>query len=173
MRAMDRVVRSIFAISIGGLSLARCGSDARAPTHVGRERMVVIDDARIGTGDERFSSFGNWEHAHVNDGRSDGTSTRSFHTGDVLSATFRGRTITLYAVLGPTNGFALVSVDDDPPDAVDFYAPQKRPRVPVWHRTGMSNKTHMIVISVLGRHRPASRGNYVNVDDIVVGIPER
>jgi hypothetical protein len=129
-------------------------------TKANHSTVRVTDDAGL-------TAFGRWERVRgMRDGRDAGTSTRSFHRGDALQGWIDGTRIVLDGVTGPTGGYAMVLLDSDRPDRVDFYSPRKRTHVHLWERSGLGPWKHLVTITVFGRHQAASRGDYVNVDGI-------
>jgi hypothetical protein len=124
--------------------------------------------------DSAFQAIGHWERVRgVHDGRSGATSTRSYHPGDILQLWVTATDLVLRGVVGPTGGLALVLLDGEPPQRIDFYARQKRAGVAVWSRRRLAPGTHLVAISVTGRHDGKSRGNYVNIDDLVATVIPR
>jgi hypothetical protein len=118
-----------------------------------------------------LTAFGHWETAAKFDGRQNGKSVRSFHRDDRLVAVFKGLSMEVRGVLGPTNGYALVALDRGPAQRIDFYAPVKRPHALIWRRDHLTPGPHELRITVLGAHCGRSRGNYVNVDAVDVRVP--
>ena len=128
------------------------------PTHV--------DDDAPALGRESFVYQGRWEHvAGVADGRSNGTSSRSFSGFSAAALDFTGRTIRLYGVVGPTGGRAIVAIDGHVVDRdVSFHAPAKRVRHLIFSRSGLSPGRHRIAVVVVGTADSTGKRSFVNLD---------
>jgi hypothetical protein len=130
--------------------------------------MVDDDDGRQDVAQFRY--VGRWEHAtRHRDGRSLGTSSRSFHVGDSVTIRFVGTQIRVYGVRGPKGGYGSVTLDGRLSLASpDFYAPRLQTGALVYVSPLLAAGPHTVAIAVTGRHGPASSGPYVNVDDAAI-----
>jgi len=137
----------------------------------------MVDDGDVRAGTQHFRYFGHWEHASQHsDGRSLGTSSRSFHAGDEVAISFIGTRIRVYGVRGAKGGYGAVALDHRSPSATpNFYAPTVEPAALVYVSPILPSGPHTLSITVTGRHERASRGAYVNIDyaAITSAAPER
>jgi len=157
------VRHAVRTCSIAGMLFAAAAVAASSQTR----HVHLVDDAQMWVrgASEGVLTAGRWELVHgMRDGRVGGTSTRSFHVGDGIQLRFEGDGVDVRGVTGPTGGIALVAVDREHVQRIDFYSPRKRVGVIVWTRLGLARGRHACTMVVLGRHDPRSRGNYVNVD---------
>jgi hypothetical protein len=92
-----------------------------------------------------------------------GTLTYSDAPGATARFSFEGTGLLYAYTRAPNRGMALVTIDGSMSRTVDLYDPQ-----PVWQaRTlfdGLKPGTHRAEIQVLGRHNPASSGDFVDID---------
>jgi hypothetical protein len=130
------------------------------------ELRTMVDDGNLRGGAAQFRYFGHWEHAsRRNDGRSLGTSSRSFHVGDEVAISFVGTQIRVYGVRGARGGYGAITLDGRSGSTLpDFYAPTLRPGTLVYESPVLLSGPHALSIAVTGRHEPASHGAYVNID---------
>src|ERR1700722_17205367 len=146
--------------------LATQGATASAPS---AELRTMVDDSDVRGGAAQFRYFGHWEHAsRHDDGRSLGTSSRSFHVGDEVAISFVGTRVRVYGVRGMRGGYGAVTLDGRSGSLPDFYAPALRPGVLVYESPVLLSGPHTLSITVTGRHEPASRGAYVNIDHVAI-----
>lgn len=134
------------------------------PTLAPHRTLTTIDD-EPGSG---FVYEGGWQQvAGATDGRSRGTSSRSFHSGSRATLTFEGTGITLYGVRGPTGGRAIISIDNGETVAsVSFFASRKQTNASVFAAARLAPGRHRITISVAPPESPSRR--YVNLDGAIV-----
>jgi hypothetical protein len=151
-------------LAIAGLALVGgCGGQ-----HSQAPRMAFVDDAQLGHGVSRFEYSGQWEHIRGrNDGRSNGTSSRSRHAGDTLVFPFNGSIVRLYGVRGANGGNATVAIDGKYYGIASFYAPQKQTHVLVFASPPLPDGDHVFGLLVNGDTGGSHRA-YVNVDDAEV-----
>ncbi len=130
----------------------------------------MVDDGDLRDEAGQFRYVGHWEHAtHHRDGRSLGTSSRSFHVGDTVTIRFLGTQIRVYGVRGPKGGHGAVTLDGQTSNASpDFYGPSVQTGALVYASPLLAAGPHTVSIAVTGRHDPASSGGYVNVDDVAI-----
>jgi hypothetical protein len=168
-------LRLLFALALGG-ALSGCSGDARtqamsrgiadaAPLDI----RTMIDDRSTGLALNQFRYTGHWESvAGRLDGRSLGTSTRSFHASDLASISFRGAQIRLYGIVGPKGGDALITVDGRDPRLVTFHGPRVSPGALVYTSPSLEPAVHTLTIFVTGKDGARRRPGFVNVDSAVV-----
>ena len=151
--------------------------ETASPVSAAASLRTMIDDSDVRPGSDRFAYEGHWEHVTVRrDGRSLGTSSRSFHPGDRAVVWFSGTQIRLYGVVGPKGGYANVALDGNPQDErPDFYAPAVHPGVLLYVSPMLELREHVLAITVSGVRDARGHGDYVNVDDAAVtsagGVP--
>ena len=76
---------------------------------------------------------------------------------------FEGTEFTWITAKGPNNGKASITVDGVLNQTVDLYNRTRMWQYPVTV-TGLENKTHTVLINVLGQHNPSSTGNTIIMD---------
>jgi hypothetical protein len=118
----------------------------------------------IFAGPDAFSFDGRWERIRGHfDGRPGGTSSRSFHPGDLATLTFSGRFVRLYGVVGPGGGTGLVEIDGGRlRRVVSFAAAAKDPDALVFTSPPLNGKRHRLSVAVLAPTARAS-GRFVNI----------
>ncbi|MGD0474527.1 MAG: hypothetical protein ABSB70_15115 [Candidatus Velthaea sp.] len=133
------------------------------PPHV-----TVVDDAAVGKALlGRFDYVGSWQHVRgKNDGRTNGTSTRSTRTGDVAIFRFTGTRVRIYGVLGPSGGRAGIALDEASTGGrpIEFYAPHLRTHALVYQSPVLPWGVHTVSIAVWGTRDVHGRYYYVNID---------
>jgi len=109
------------------------------------------------------------------DGRSLGTSTRSFHASDLASLSFVGTQVRLYGVVGPKGGDALVSIDGGgSPARVSFRHRTAAANTLVYTSPKLDPSVHTLTIFVTGRDGLHGVRGYTNIDSVVISdAPER
>jgi hypothetical protein len=181
MRTISRVLPVLlFASATVVLGCQRSADSGRgekrttaSPVSAAASLRTMIDDSDVRPGPDRFVYEGHWEHLTVRrDGRSLGTSSRSFHPGDRAVVWFRGTQIRLYGVVGPKGGYANVALDGNPQDErPDFYAPAIHPGVLLYVSPVLEQREHILAITVSGVRDTHGGGDYVNLDDAAVTSP--
>jgi hypothetical protein len=151
------------------LAAALAASPAAPAAGASNSARVVVDDAATGAAlPGRFEYVGTWQRVRgKHDGRSDGTSTRSTHLGDVAILRFKGTQVWVYGVLGPSGGRAGIALDDETVHGgrpVDFYAPHVRTNVLVYESPVLAAGVHTLTIVVWGTRDARGRFYYVNID---------
>lgn len=148
-------------VAAGIASLGAVG--AATPPHV-----VVVDDSVVGKALlGRFDYVGSWQHVRgKHDGRTDGTSTRSTHTGDVAIFRFTGTRVRIYGVRGRSGGRAGIALDEASTGGrpVDFYAPHLEPHSLIYQSPILPDGVHTLSIVVWGTRNVHGRFYYVNID---------
>jgi hypothetical protein len=134
----------------------------------GTPRVIAVDDAVVGKALlGRFDYVGSWQHVSVkHDGRSNGTSTRSTHIGDVAIFRFTGTRVRIYGVRGRSGGRAGIALDEASTGGrpVDFYAPQLEPHALIYESPRLPAGLHTVSIAVWGTRDARGRYYYVNID---------
>lgn len=148
------------------VTLAACNSGSSGV--VAADRRVLVDDSQQGQLLNHFSYSGQWEHVRSrNDGRDDGTSSRSRHAGDSAIFTFDGSVVRIYGVEGPNGGDAAVGIDGHYYGTASFYSRKKQTHALVFESPPMPAGPHMIGFVVKGDVLSAHRA-YVNIDSAEV-----
>lgn len=81
---------------------------------------------------------------------------------------FTGSSIAFVSTLGPNRGRISISIDGGPAQIVDLYAPVQQTGVVVFSVSGLTaNKSHQIVVQVLGNRNASSTGNRADIDGFV------
>jgi hypothetical protein len=155
----------IISFAAAGL-IASMSPVAAAPAQ--SKHVAVIDDAQTGEALlGHFDYVGSWQHVSgKRDGRTNGTSTRSTHTGDVAILAFSGTRVRLYGVCGPSGGRAGVSLDKESTGGrpIDFYAPHVETHMLVYQSPVLAEGVHTVSIAVWGTRNEHGRYYYVNID---------
>ncbi len=155
---------SKFAVALGIVTIVAVATPvaARAGT------VSAIDDAVTGKAMlGRFDFVGSWQHVRgKNDGRSNGTSTRSTRVGDVAILGFMGTRVRLYGIVGPSGGRAGIAVDEASTGGkpFDFYAPRVKTHVLIYQSPVMPAGLHTVSVVVWGTRNQHGRYYYVNID---------
>jgi len=151
------------AIAAGAAAPGTAADVAGTPPH-----MTVVDDAMVGKALlGRFDYVGSWQHVRgKHDGRSNGTSTRSTHTGDVAIFRFTGTRVRIYGVRGPSGGRAGIALDESSTGGhpVEFYSPRLEPHALVYESPVLPAAVHTVSIAVWGTRDSRGRFYYVNID---------
>ncbi|MBD5653658.1 MAG: hypothetical protein IAI50_00565 [Candidatus Eremiobacteraeota bacterium] len=161
------------ALLCAGAGCAKTGVAQAAPSWNVR---TMIDDRTAGFGPDRFQYVGHWQSvSDHDDGRSLGTSTRSFHRNDVATLSFAGTQVRLYGVLGPKGGEAFVAVDGKRAARVSFRAVMVSPNALVYTSPLLAANAHTLTISVAGGSDQTSKSaGFTNIDGAVISnFPQR
>jgi hypothetical protein len=164
----DPVARRVAVLhkNVVPLAAARIAPVSKPAAPVSTE---IVDDSDAAEGGRRFVYTGTWEHVHgLYDGRSYGTSTRTFHVGAKAFFAFSGARLRLFGIKGPSGGYADVSIDGQPYATISFYSPHKESGVLVYSSSALSHGTHSAEISVVQAPDRSERNGYVNLDGAAV-----
>ena len=144
---------------------ARSTTVRPSETVASRPPAGVVSSTRW-TSATSFTYDGRWEHVTGRfDGRTNGSSSRSFRPGSRAALAFRGRFIRLYGVVGPGGGRGAVDIDGRTMQTVDFYAKTKAVHRLVYSSPPLGTGPHHLTLSVVpDRTAPAGRSRYVNID---------
>ena len=137
----------------------------RALASVLRPRQIaLIDDVPLAGALPSFTYSGHWEHVRaIDDGRTGGTSTRSYREGARAMLRFTGTEVRVFGVCGQHGGRALVAIDGHSAGTIDFYATAKEPHMLVFTSPHLAEGTHLLSISV-ATEPDATKKRYVNID---------
>ena len=126
---------------------------------------VTIADTDVAPGADRINYRGaRWAHVSgFHDGRLNGTSSRSDHTGDVATIHFSGQRIAVYGVEGHAGGFAKLSLDGVGIGQADFFSPSVDPKI-VYMSPRLIPGQHTLSIEVTGGRAERSDGDFVNIN---------
>jgi hypothetical protein len=163
-------VARAFALGVLGLAIASCTHTSTVRHDAHPSVVSTIDDARAGLGIRRIHYSGRWEQVSGrNDGRDEGTSTRSFHLGDNFSVAFEGYRLRVYGVVGPKGGRGIIGIDDVATlSTLDFFAPVMRTHVLLYTSPVLADGFHVAAVIVDSNRNRRSRRGYVNVDSVAV-----
>ncbi len=157
---------SAFAATVAGVTLL--GVTTGGAGAQSAKEILVVDDALTGKAVlGRFDYVGKWQHVHdKHDGRSNGTSTRSTHVGDVAVFRFTGTRVRLYGVKGPSGGRAGIALDGASTGGlpVDFYAPHVQTHVIFYQSPVLPDGVHNVSVAVWGTRNVRGHYYYVNID---------
>jgi hypothetical protein len=136
--------------------------------------LFTIDDTSVGPSDAFEFSGQGWKHCTRCDlSRSGifdfaGSYSSDQTAGDRSSVAFSGVGIVLYAMVGPDQGFATLSVDGGPQELVDFYQPSAAGDVQVYASPTLAPGLHTLTFTVAGSHDSSSNGSLVSPDRVDV-----
>ncbi len=157
-----RIIRRAGRLTATVLLVAFARLPALAAAH-----SAIIDDATTGEALlGHFDYVGKWQHvAGKHDGRSDGTSTRSTHTGDVAILRFTGTRVRMFGVRGRSGGRAGIAVDEQSAGRpVDFYSQRLQTHALIYQSPKLAPGVHTISVVVWGTRDVHGRFYYVNID---------
>jgi glucosylceramidase len=128
-----------------------------------------VDDSVTGSGSNQFNYSGTgWGHCTSCDspsiGRYNASNSWDSTAGDSATFAFTGTGINLYAVTGPSQGYASVWIDNFPATLINTYSPTSIGNQLVWGTQRLSSGSHTLHIKVTGTHAAFSGGNIVIVD---------
>jgi hypothetical protein len=130
----------------------------------------IDDDPSSSAGEGRLSYAGTWQHVRGKfDGRSDGTSSRSFRIGSELSFRFRGERFEIFGIRGANGGYAGAIVDGSPAGTISFVAKQKTVGALVYASRPLAEGTHVVQIVVVAPPDGSAKRGFVNIDRVVLG----
>lgn len=152
-------------------SIATSASATAKPVHVPStlaphsRRGAVVDDLPRADASATFSYFGPWEHVRgLRDGRTAGTSSRTYKPESFAILSFSGTQVRLIGVCGPRGGRAMVFIKGRSDNSlVDFYAPIKETHMLVYRSPRLPAGPHRLFIIVAPQPH-AARKRYVNID---------
>lgn len=108
----------------------------------------------------------------VNTNAGAGGYIQSSKAGDAITFKFNGDSLSLHRLMGPTGGWATVTVDGRDMGTIDFYGPQWAWFVPAVIE-GLGAGEHTLVLTVSPFKTAASTGNQVNLDSICAPAPQK
>ncbi len=112
---------------------------------------------------------GKWEFiSHRGDGRFQGESARSFHSGDSITVVFSGSRLRIYGIRGRNGGMATVVVPSKSAAQINFYAPVKQTHVLLYDSGPLKGAIQTAGI-VVTAPPPPRRVGYVNIDELEAG----
>lgn len=128
-------------------------------------RYTAVDDGADPRSGVHFTYAGAWSHIqNVRDGRSNGTSSRTYREGATASLRFSGRRIELFGVKGPTGGYARLRIDGQSYGLLPFYAPSKEAGALIFASPALRPGTHDAEIVVAKAPAGLSKRRFVNID---------
>jgi hypothetical protein len=137
------------------------------------ESFRTIDDAGgAAAGSAGFTYSGAWQHIkHQLDGRSAGTSSRTYHIGAKATLAFTGDRLKIFGVKGPNGGYAELRIDGETYGLLRFYAPHKEPGVLVYASPALPAGPHIVEIVVAESPSGLPKRRFVNLDGAAVAGP--
>ena len=140
---------------------------AAAPARpaVASQSFKMIDDRVAVSGARGFTYTGKWEHLrNMPDGRSGGTSSRTYHVGATASLDFTGDRLKIFGVKGPNGGYAELRIDGQTYGLLRFYAPHKAAGVLVYTSPILPAGAHVVEIVVAQAPNGLPKRRFVNLD---------
>ena len=129
------------------------------------ESFSTIDDGIAAGGGVRFTYAGPWQHlTNMNDGRSNGTSSRTYKVGATASFNFTGDRLKIFGVKGPNGGYAELRIDGQTYGLLRFYAPHKESGVVVYSSPVLGSGPHAVLIVVAQAPQGLPKRRFVNLD---------
>jgi hypothetical protein len=166
------VVFSGFAIAVRTELRGTFVAVAR-PQHAAARAIAyrtIDDDPDAGTGSSQFFYTGSWQHVRGRfDGRSHGTSSRSFRVGSEASFPFRGERFEIFGIRGPNGGYASVLVDGSPAGTISFFAKHKQVSARVYASSKLDEGAHEVQIDVITPPNGSAKRRFVNIDGAAIG----
>lgn len=123
--------------------------------------VKIEDDAPV------IAYAGSWQHGS-SESCSDGSFSACQQTGATLTAVFRGSSLTISGVRGPSYGMFEAYVDGVSKGLVDCYAATRAYDSPLLTISGLSSDTHVLTLKVLGTKSGSSTGATIIVDAFVL-----
>jgi hypothetical protein len=148
-------------------------SAAQANRVAAAESFRTIDDAgSAAAGNAGFMYSGAWQHIkHQFDGRSDGTSSRTYHIGAKATFDFTGDRLKLFGVKGPNGGYAELLIDGETYGLLRFYSPHKEPGVLIYASPALPAGHHVVEIVVAESPSGLPKRRFVNIDGAAFAGP--
>jgi hypothetical protein len=146
-------------------AVASAAAVALAPATLAPAPFERIDDDVPGTHGERFTYVGSWEHIkNMRDGRSEGTSARSYQVGASAYFQFLGERLEIFGVKGRTGGYAELRIDGSTYGLLHFYSPKKEAGALIYSSPVLEPGTHTAEIIVAEPPEGYPKRRYVNLD---------
>ena len=95
-------------------------------------------------------------------------STYSTEVDASAEITFTGSQFQWYGVKGADHGVAELSIDGNPPEAVDCYSPERMDTVLCYRKNDLILQKHTVRITIAHRTNPAARGRYIEIKRVVL-----
>ncbi len=151
---------------VGADNAATTATVARAGTGAATSPVFHrIDDSALGA--EGFTYSSGWEHiVHRYDGRSGGTSARTYHIGASASLNFIGRRLRVYGVRGPNGGYAELRIDGQTYALLRFYAPRKETNALIYTSPQLEAGPHPVTIVAAQAPDGLPKRRFVNIDGV-------
>lgn len=125
-----------------------------------------LDDATLGSS-AGFTYVGAWQHIRNSyDGRSAGTSSRTYHLGASANFRFSGRRLNVYGVKGPNGGYAELRIDGQTYALLRFYARHKQSGVLIYSDADLPPGAHSGAIIAAEAPNGLPKRRFVNLDGV-------
>ena len=127
--------------------------------------IVVVDDVPQQNATASFDYAGHWEHVRaIEDGRTAGTSSRSFRPGSNATLSFTGTEVRVFGVCGPSGGRAVVTLDGRRTGPLTtFFAATKETHMLVYTSPRLRFGQHRLSIAVAPVEQSSAK-HYINLD---------
>ena len=136
---------------------------APAPT---TKTVTIVNNSVVGTGLGAFSFSSGWQVATGSIAKHAGDDHYSGTAGNSVSMRFSGTGITLLGSKAPWHGQAAISIDGGPEKVVEYYAPTRQDKVPLFTSPVLSAGEHVVRMRVLSTRNGYSSGNVVTLDRV-------
>ena len=155
------VVKVAPAVTNGSTVAKASSSTAVATT----ETFRTVDDGVAAAHGEHFTYTGVWQHlTNMHDGRSEGTSSRTYHVGAAATFDFTGDRLKIFGVKGPGGGYAELRIDGETYGLLRFYANRKEPGVLIYTSPALPLGPHAVQIVVAEPPNGLPKRRFVNLD---------
>jgi len=167
--ALRRVIENCTTpeYEFNGYYLARLDSECRPEAVAPVRPNILVPRGTYDDFDPALVFRGDWDHDDAFAGPAGHTISFSDDTGAQVSLLFEGTALTYVFTKAPNRGLAELIVDGASRGIVDLYSPkvewQSRLRFCCFARG-----RHLAVLRVVGRQRPGSAGQFIDVDAFVV-----
>lgn len=172
-RAAWRVPRTVTCSSTTASHVLKVVATGLKGSAAATGTRVVVDAVKVGATTYANPALSTRWRAVSATAASGGRYALGDLAGDTVSLVFRGTSVSLATVLGPTMGYARVYLDGVLVGTVDGYASAYRYGVVrTWSRTGttpLADTVHTLRVVATGTHRAGAKGNGVAVDRITAG----
>jgi streptogramin lyase len=135
------------------------------------EPFRTLDDGAV-AGQAGFIYSGAWQHiVNQHDGRSGGTSSRTYHIGAKATFDFSGDRLKIFGVKGPNGGYAELRIDGETYGLLRFYAPHKEAGALVYASPALPAGHHIVEIVVAESPNGLPKRRFVNLDGAAFAGP--
>ncbi len=138
------------------------------PATTTTKTVTIVNNSVVGTGLGALSYSTGWQLSTGSTTKHAGDDHFSRTAGNAVSMRFSGTGVTLLGARAPWHGQAAVSIDGGPEKVVEYYAPTRRDKVPLFTSPVLPAGQHVLKVRVLSTRNGYSTGNTVTVDRVDV-----